>query len=148
MFIFPVTPSMQRRALRGANFPRVFAAASDSGAAPAPSTDTVRVPPLDVVEAAGSYTATLDMPGIAKEQFSISIEGRRVDVATTATPQADSTAGERPLHRERRAPRYARSFVLPAELEPSAAQATLDNGVLTLTLPKRAVKCAATVTVQ
>ena len=148
MFVFPVTPSMQRRALRGANFARVFAAVPETDATAASHADAVRVPPLDVVEANGSYTATLDMPGIAKEQFSVSIEGRRVEVSTTAAPQADSTADVRPLHRERGAPRYARSFVLPDELEPAAAQAKLDNGVLTLTLPKREAKRAATVTVQ
>lgn len=148
MFVFPVTASMQRRALRGANFPRALAALADTDATAASNADAVRVPPLDVVEADGSYTATLDMPGIAKEQFSVSIEGRRVDIATTAAPQTDSTADVHSLHRERGAPRYARSFVLPAELEPGAAQAKLDNGVLTLTLPKREAKRAATVTVQ
>lgn len=148
MFVFPVSSSMQRRALRGASFPSVFAAVPVISAAAESSPDAVRVPPLDVVEANGGYTATLDMPGIAKEQCSISIEGRRVDVSTTTAPQADSTAGARPLHRERSAPRYARSFVLPAELEPGAAMAKLDHGVLTLTLPKRETTRAATVTVQ
>lgn len=148
MFVFPVSSSLQRRTLRGANFPRVFAGVPGSRATAASPADAVRVPPLDIVEADGSYTATLDMPGIAKDQFSISIEGRRVDVSTTAAPQGDSTAGARQLHRERAAPRYARSFVLPGELEPGAAQAKLDNGVLTMTLPKRLANGAAQIKVE
>lgn len=147
MFVFHATPAMQRRASRAAYYPRVFAAVPHrAAAAAAPRTDGVRVPALDVVEADAGYTATLDMPGIAKEQFSVSIEGRRVDVSTKATPQADPAADA--SSPERGAPRYARSFVLPAELEAGAAQARLANGVLTLTLPKRAANRAASVTVQ
>ncbi|HMN77613.1 MAG TPA: Hsp20/alpha crystallin family protein [Burkholderiaceae bacterium] len=142
MFVFTASPAMQRRALRAAGDPRVLAAACHRAAAAAPRTGRVRVPSLDIVEAGDSYVATLDMPGIAKEQFSVSIEGRRVDISTQAAPQADGAADERA------APRYARSFVLPSELEPGAAQARLANGVLTLTLPKRAANRAATVTVQ
>lgn len=148
MFVIPVSSSFPRRALRGVVFPRVFADLADTGATATPSTDGVRVPPLDVVEADRSYTATLDMPGIAREQFNVSIEGRRVAVSTTAAPHAESPADLRPLHRERGAPRYARSFILPDELEPGAAQAKLENGVLTLTLPKREARRAAKVTVQ
>lgn len=142
MFVFSASPATQRRAMRAAAFPRVFAAAPQRATPAASRPDGVRMPALDVVEAGDSYTATLDMPGIAKEQFSVWIEGRRVDVSTAAAQRADAGA------RERDTPRYARSFVLPVELEPGAAQARLANGVLTLTLPKRAAHRAATVTVQ
>lgn len=136
MFVIPVSPAVQRRG------PRVFVAVPPYSASAAPQADGVRRPALDVVEAETGYTATLEMPGIAREQFDVSIEGRRVDVSTKAAPQAEGNSPSR------RAPRYARSFVLPAELEAGAAQASLVNGVLTLTLPKRAANRRATVTVQ
>lgn len=146
MFVFPASPARQGRESRAAGYPRVFAAVAHRAATAASRTDGVRVPALDVVEADAGYTATLDMPGIAKEQFSVSIEGRRVDVSTKDAPQPDPAADA--SSPERGAPRYARSFVLPSELEAGAAQARLANGVLTLTLPKRAANRAATVTVQ
>ena len=76
MFVFPVSSSVQRRATRGAAIPRVFVDLPEPSATAATRADAVRVPPLDVVEADGNYTATLDMPGIAKEQFRVFIEGR------------------------------------------------------------------------
>ena len=40
--------------------------------------------------------------------------------------------------RERAVASYARSFTLPSEIDQASSQAKLDNGVLTLTLVKRA----------
>lgn len=162
MFVLPASSALHRRALRGTAFPRSFAAwidARDAGAAhksPNLPRDVVGVPPLDVVETDAAYTATLDMPGIAKEQLDVSVEGRRVVISTAAAkpetpadaPQAPATATPRALHLERTVQRYARTIVLPAELEAGAAQARMDNGVLTLTLPKRIANAAAKITVQ
>lgn len=144
MFVIPVSPSFQMRALRRAAYPRQLAAARVGAATP--RVDAVRVPALDVVETAAGYTATLDVPGVAKDRIKVSIEGRRVDVSTAAATQAEATPNENTQPPEASAaPRYARSIVLPAELEAATAQARLDNGVLTLTLPKRG---AATLSVQ
>ena len=41
------------------------------------------------------------------------------------------------IYRERSAPNYARTVVLPAEVDQAASQARFENGVLTLTLAKR-----------
>lgn len=142
MIVCSVTSPLSARALRGAASARRFAAAR---VAATPQDGAVRVPALDVVETAAGYTATLDVPGVAREQVEVSIEGRRVDVSTVAAPQADANRAASAPQRE---PRYARSIVLPAELEPGAAHARLDNGVLTLTLPKRGAARAATLSVQ
>jgi len=46
--------------------------------------------------------------------------------------------GEKLLHTERFATSYARSFELPVEVTEEGADAAFENGVLRLTLPKRA----------
>ncbi len=166
MLVLPVSSALHRRALRGAAFPRTLAGwidACDSTAAPASSNrrdDAAFVPPLDVTETATAYTATLDMPGISKEQLDVSVNGRRVVISTAtlkipasgdASPDASQVAeaaAPRTLLRERATPRYARTIVLPEELDASAAHARIENGVLTLTLPKRIANGAAKVTVQ
>jgi len=162
MIVVPASSAFHRRAMRGMAFPRSFAGwidACDPGAAPGPAhvrDDVVGVPPLDVVETGAAYIATLDMPGIAKEQLEVSVEGRRVVISTTAakpdasadTAQASAIDTPRPLHLERKAQRYARTIVLPADLEAGAAQARIENGVLTLTLPKRVASASARITVQ
>jgi HSP20 family protein len=129
------------------------------------ATQPARTPALDLTESAAAYTATLELPGVHKADVQVQVEGKRVTVkaqpaapgaATTATAEAAAAATEntadfdgQPLinYRERVASRYARSFNLPQEVNAQSVQAKLENGVLTLTLPKSAPHQAAHVTV-
>lgn len=108
-------------------------------------------PALDVHETDTAYTARLDMPGVDKADVKIAIEGRRVTVeasAPTATTAAAAPVdGERALYTERGAARYARSFVLPTEVDQASSTATMANGVLTLSLAKRGASQPANLTV-
>ncbi|MGN6525399.1 MAG: Hsp20/alpha crystallin family protein [Burkholderiaceae bacterium] len=149
MFLVPVS---RRAAVRTHGFDRLFDEAFDRflGHAGLADTDAARRPALDVAESDAAYVVTLDVPGVAREDVKVSIEGRRVSIAAQArAPQAEAAAATegaaeapkpaepRLLLRERAAASYARSLVLPAEIDQSASQAKLDNGVLTLTLAKR-----------
>lgn len=97
-----------------------------------------RQPRIDVIEHDADYTVVLDMPGVAKDAIEITVEGQRVKVASRAAKAEETPVGERLLYRERGSAPYARTIVLPDEVDSSAAQARLDNGVLTLILAKRA----------
>ena len=67
-----------------------------------------------------SYTLTLDLPGIAKEQLSIGIEGNLVRLASKqGAPRA-----------------YKAAYELPQEIDVANSEARLENGVLTLKLVK------------
>ena len=145
MFVLPVASSLHRRALRGA--PYAFSHLLADRAC-SPAADEARVPRIDVLESDTAYTVVLDMPGVAKEQAKVSVEDRRVIVSTVATPAPEAAApkadeaapavdASRAIYRERSAPVYARTVVLPAEVDQSASQARFENGVLTLTLAKR-----------
>ena len=104
-------------------------------------------PSLDVSESERGWTATLDIPGVAKEDVQISVEGRRVNVQATPKAVDAPKEGDRIVWRERSPSRYARSFVLPVEVEQAETHAKLENGVLTLVLPKRADRAASQITV-
>ncbi len=68
-----------------------------------------------------SFTLTLDVPGIAKDQLSISIEDAIVRIAS-----------------KEGAPRtYRSAFELPQALDSAQSEAKLENGVLTLRLAKK-----------
>jgi HSP20 family protein len=153
MFVMPVASSLHRRALRQASLPQAFAhllnerysAPASTAEAPA---DETRVPTMDVLETDTAFSVVLDLPGVAKDQLKVSIEGRRVSVSTAVaaapeapavTPNAAAPAApaSRVLYRERSALVYARTVVLPAEVDQAASQARLEHGVLTLTLAKR-----------
>jgi HSP20 family protein len=141
MFIVPVTRDARQ-------FSRLFDDTLERFFAPvAADTPTARNPALDVAESDRAYTVKLDMPGVVKEDVKVSVEGRQVNVQAQSGKADERREGERVVYRERSATAYARSFTLAAEVDQAEAQAKLENGVLTLTLPKRGARSAAQVTV-
>lgn len=102
-----------------------------------------RTPALDVSETDTSYRLAFDVPGVAREQLKVSVEGRRVSIetveVTTAAAPADQApeAAARALYSERSSARYARTVTLPAEVDQASSSAKFENGVLTLTLAKK-----------
>ena len=67
-----------------------------------------------------SYTVTFDVPGVAKEQLNIGIEGTVVRIETL--PEAPRS--------------YKLAYELPEDIDPAASEAKLEHGVLTLKLGK------------
>lgn len=116
-------------------------------AAAEPAT-AARAPALDITETDRGYTVLVDMPGVAKEDVKVHIEGRRVSLSAESRLAADRPEGERVVHRERSASRYARSFTLPVEIDQASSEARLNDGVLTLSLAKRGAGAAAHLSVQ
>jgi HSP20 family protein len=106
-----------------------------------------RTPALDVSETERAYIATLEMPGVSKDDVKVSVDGRQVTVQASTQRSEDPKNGERTLYRERASTRYARAFALPAEVAQAEAGATLEHGVLTLTLPKRSARSATQISV-
>jgi HSP20 family protein len=117
------------------SFDRLFDTAF--GAEPA-----LRSPSLDVAETEAGYTVSIDLPGVAKDDVKITIDGRRVNVAAQAQRDEVKKDSERVIYRERSSQSFARSFTLPEEVDQDASQAKLDSGVLSLTLAKK--RAAAT----
>jgi HSP20 family protein len=93
---------------------------------------------MDVVDKGDKYDVTVDLPGVRKEDIQVSIEGARVSITAENKGEREVKNGERVLHTERFAASYARSFELPVEVTEEGADAAFENGVLRLTLPKRA----------
>ena len=77
----------------------------------------------------------------------MSIEGRRVKVEAKSAKAHERRDGDRVLVRERAESSYARSFVLPVELDQERSSAKLEHGVLTLELAKRQATSATRITV-
>lgn len=138
MLLMPLTRSRlaQPHALRSID--RLFDDTLDHLLArqPEPSRPASRAPAVDIRENATAYVITADLPGVAKDQVRIDVDGRTVSLEAQV-PSATQREGERLIYSERSATRYARRLTLPTEVNESGATASLDNGVLTLTLPKR-----------
>jgi HSP20 family protein len=142
MFIVPFARQNQALShLFDDSFDRLFGAPAGSDGVAA------RSPTLDVLEAERCYTVKIDMPGVAKEDIKVSVEGRQVTVQAQRQRVEERKDDERLIHRERTLASYARSFTLPLEVDQADAVAKLEHGVLTLTLPKRSARSAAQITV-
>lgn len=132
MFVFPSSIASTRRVA-----PATLSRAIDHLFNDRSLADEPRVPALDVAESDSSYTLSLDLPGLTKEQLKVTVQGRRVNIETTTAASAEAKEGERVLYRERSATQYARTVSLPAEVDQSTSSAKFENGVLTLTLAKK-----------
>jgi HSP20 family protein len=150
MFLVPVTrPSSELARSFDRLFDDTFERLLNAGPA---SEGASRSPVLDVAETDNAYSVAVDLPGVAKEDVKITIDGRRVSVSAQAQAQReqtkqDATGNSRVIHRERSSASYARSFTLPEEVDQGASQARLDNGVLTLSLAKKRATAATQLTI-
>jgi HSP20 family protein len=110
--------------------PALFVKPAATDAAPAP----IRI---DVRETPAGYVVDAEIPGVAREDIHVTIEGPVVTLQAEIKPLARTTEGERVLRSERFHGSVARTFQLPHEIDSGAARARYDNGVLQLTLPRK-----------
>ena len=106
---------------------------------PLPSAAQIRI---DVSESDAAYTVLAEVPGVGKEDIHVSIDGSVVTLRAEVKQQDKRAEGEKVLRSERYFGAVARSFQLPADVDAAQAKAKYDNGVLTLTLPKKVNKAA------
>jgi HSP20 family protein len=93
---------------------------------------------VDVAEKNGAYVVTAELPGVKKEDIQVSIDGAQVTLAAEVKREREASQDERELHTERVYGKLSRSFTLPQEVDEAKAQAKFKDGVLELTLPKKA----------
>ena len=103
---------------------------------------------MDVTETDGGYLVHADLPGIDKEAVKIQIDGPRVTISAETRKTDEKSEGGKVIYRERSASQFYRSFELPADIDAAAAEAKLENGVLTLSLPRKVQVAAQQITVK
>ncbi len=130
-------------ALNGATaFDNLFEGIFNTNTAATPATDptpAALAARFDVTEKADAFVARIEIPGVAKEDIDVQIDGAEVRVKAESKVVDETKDGERVLHSNRIARSWARSFTLPVEVADDRAEAAYENGVLTLTLPKKEV---------
>ena len=92
---------------------------------------------IDVKEDDAAYTVQAEVPGVPKEDINVSIDGNVVSLRAEVRQHDEKKEGEKVLRSERYYGAVARSFQLPVDVDATQAKAKYDNGVLTLTLPKK-----------
>lgn len=139
---FPQSVAVRRPAF-DASFERLLGSVLDDffspvsrGVQAAATTQSVS-PRVNVVETEKAFELQAELPGVKKEDVKISVENRRLTIEAEVKRDEEKKEGENLVYAERSLSKFSRSFALPKEVDDSSAQAKLENGVLTLTLPKK-----------
>ena len=93
---------------------------------------------VDVNESEKAYTVKAEIPGVTKDDISVAIYGNQVSISAEVKKEKEEKEGEKVLHSERYYGSVYRSFTLPMDVDQSKSEAKYANGVLELTLPKKA----------
>lgn len=91
--------------------------------------------PLDVTTDADSLTIEAALPGIRPEDVDVTVENGTVTISGRTASERKAEEGSYLLQEIRRGT-FSRSVTLPNGLEPDKAEATFENGVLSLRIPK------------
>lgn len=112
---------------------------------PLPSAAQIKI---DVTEADRSYTVQAEVPGVRKEDIHVALDGNVVTLSAEIRQQDEQKQGDKLLRSERYFGAVSRSFQLPVEVDQSQAKARYENGILTLTLPKKPSRTAQRLAVE
>ena len=92
---------------------------------------------LDIAESDKTLTLRAEVPGFSEKDIEVSVEPRRVTISGKRESAAEQKKGKT-IYSERCSNQFFRATELPAEVDTtsSVVNATYDQGVLTITLPK------------
>lgn len=99
------------------------------------STPTGWVPAADISESAEGVKVSLDLPGVEAKDVKISLENRVLSIRGEKQRKGEEK-GERGYRYERTFGSFERIFTLPDTLETDKVQASYENGVLSILLPR------------
>ena len=90
-------------------------------------------PPASVTEIADGYMLEIEMPGVKKDGLDISVENNELAISgRRSLPAVEGTL----VHRESRSENFRRAFELDPSIDADKISAKVNQGLVTLTLPK------------
>jgi len=96
-------------------------------------TEQFVAPPATVLENADGYTLEVEMPGVSRENLEMWVENNELTIlGRRSMPSVEGTV----IHRESRPENFQRSFELDPSIDAGKISAKIEQGVVTLTLPK------------
>ena len=94
---------------------------------------TFFTPAANIYETKDGYVLEIEMPGVNKDGLEVSVETNEL---TLIGRRAESTLTAEPVYRESRDLTFKRAFDLDPSIDTTKISAKIENGLVTLTLPK------------
>ena len=91
--------------------------------------------PVDLWETKDAYHLRADLPGVTGNELEINATSDSISIGGEVKGRTD-VSEDGWLRQERRAGKFQRAFTLPVAIDPTKVDATFENGVLQLVLPK------------
>lgn len=93
-------------------------------------------PSCEMSENEKEYCLKFDLPGIKKDDVKIEVDGSRLSVSAERREEKEAKEKNGRHYSEINYGSYSRSFTLPSTVDDKKVDATFENGVLTVRLPK------------
>jgi len=103
---------------------------------------------VEVREEDKAYVLHAELPGVARDDIHVSIDGNEVTISAEVRNQRDERKDGRVLRSERYYGKLYRAFQLGDAIDEAAAEAKYADGVLELRLPKKAATSARRVEIR
>lgn len=103
--------------------------------------------PVDVYQTDEDVVVKASLPGVKAEDVEVSVTGRTLVIKAEASNQESEDAPDY-YRQERRSGSFRRALTLPVKVDTDKAVASVENGVLLLTLPKAAEVRSTTIKVK
>lgn len=91
-------------------------------------------PLINLTETTGAYVIRAELPGVTADVLDIQATGRNITISGKRRIDTDEKA--RYHRREREAGSFSRALTMPGEIDRDSIEADLQNGILTITVPK------------
>ncbi len=103
---------------------------------------------VDVSEDDKDFTLKAEIPGVKKEDINVTIDGNRVSISAETKKESEEKQGAKVIRSERYFGKVYRSMTLDSDVDPNTADAKYADGVLTLTLQKKASSTSKQLTIK
>lgn len=92
---------------------------------------------VDIKDSDSAYIFLAELPGVNKDDLHVTVDGSTVTISAEIKQHDEQTKDEKIVRSERYFGSVSRSFQLPVDVDQNTANASYENGILQLTLPKK-----------
>jgi HSP20 family protein len=98
---------------------------------------SITVPAVNITENANDYKISVAAPGLKKNDFHINVDGSMLTISGEKEETKEEKDQENYTRKEYNYSSFSRSFTLPEEVNREKIEASYEDGVLKLVLPKK-----------
>ena len=111
------------------------------------SSSKCSLPRVDVRETKDEYVLDMELPGSTEKDVEINLKDRILSISSAKEDKKEEKVDGEWLIRERVSKSFSRSFTLPEDIDSEKVSAGFKNGLLTISIPRRAQSKARTIAI-